>query len=88
MITDPQEILNAAADYLEEHGWRNDGEIGDNGECCAVNAMKKIAGGITAGYDAAWLCLAKSLGVGYISEWNDKQPDAATVIAAMREAAK
>lgn len=85
----PQEVLNAAADYLEEHGWRNDGKIGDDGECCAVNAMKEVAGGLNSSYDAAWCLFKNFLKIPKtISEWNDEQPDATTVIKALREAAK
>jgi hypothetical protein len=41
----PREILLAAADYIEEHGLRQDGDRGIQGEpCSVVGAMDVVSG--------------------------------------------
>lgn len=88
----PQEVLIKAADYIEEHGWWN-GEPGTyraGGPKCAVMAISHCGGG------DHWPALhrfSKWLGetderMIAVSDWNDAQPDGATVVAALRAAAQ
>lgn len=43
----PSDVLDHAADLLEYWGWRQDGELDDEGRMCAVGAIRCAAGGVT-----------------------------------------
>ena len=85
----PQQVLMAAADYIEQHGWcvrsyRKGQRV------CAVGAINAVttgnpSQGIELSYEAEML-LYRYVAIP-VSRWNDAQPDAATVVAALRQAA-
>jgi hypothetical protein len=86
------DTLMAAADRIETVGWWNGGEQG--GGTCAANAIGYVGrSGKVPELVAAHRHLADHIGVGSwgivrtITDWNDAQPDGATVVATMRAAA-
>lgn len=86
------EILLAAADHLERHGWQQwlSGSAGQ--PCCLVGAIKVACRGVEADYIAArnrlYEHLGTSSGVPLLVDWNDTFGRTADeVIAALRAAA-
>ena len=92
----PRDVLLAAADHIEAHGWVQ-GKWGHKGEpCCAEGAIVAVLdgnGGIVFGElgplsAAAKQMLRNALGKA-IPAWNDAPGrTAAEVVAALREAAR
>lgn len=89
----PREVLLAAADYLEEHGWvpRRVCTVGNSPDvgqvrcmCCTVDKIAWSDGKHAGGYAE----LTDHLGIG-IGDWENKPGrTAAEVVAALREAAR
>lgn len=79
-------VLLRAACRIESGGWCR-GAMGDaegEGPVCALAALQ-VSGSLSAVHDAEAV-LGDSLR-GSIVYWNDRQPNAATVIAKLREVA-
>ena len=89
------EVLRRAADYIEEHGWRQQVLGCNGGPRCAVGAMCSAVGksGIPLSGDcpemfAAWDALQASLDAFSIAQWNDHRDRTATeVISTLRRVA-
>jgi hypothetical protein len=91
----PTEVLNHAADLIERDGWWNgQGQTpiaGGGGPLCAVMALDEVlARDATAPIDETFDALDAFIGIGegWIEDWNDRQPNGATVCAALRACAK
>lgn len=88
--TTPEAVLLAAADYIEQHGWCKGMYSTANGQVCALGALRAVVFGDPE------ICRADKWGLVHEAEqrlpapvalWNDAQPDASTVVAALRRAA-
>lgn len=86
------DLLEQAADYIEQHGWaRGVLERGD-GHVCAVGALRAVnshgnayAPLRTSGFEALD-ALEQHIG-GSAPQWNDRQKDRRVVVRALRKAA-
>lgn len=80
------EILNTAADLIEERGWRQ-GTAGAGEGVCAISALAAAAPGPSKWLHAANV-FADYLSVELVFVWNDAPERTATdVVAALRSAA-
>lgn len=61
------DVLDAAADYLAEHGWCAHRSTGPLGEVCIMEAVQRVGG--TLLYDRTWDALKRR--VGDPVDWND-----------------
>jgi hypothetical protein len=80
-------VLNAAADLIEQRGWSQYKAFGPQGELCPVAAI------ITAAtesppYGRALDLLRAHAETRNLAYWNSCQPDASTVVGALREVAQ
>ena len=81
------EVLNTAADLIEERGWHQGGDgFGPDGQLCVINAL------YTAGrkdWHEAWERTKEHVGIQYaLDEWNDAEGRTAVeVVAVLRAAA-
>lgn len=90
----PAEILDKAADYIEEHGWVRDTYQTRTGEVCVLGAIGLVCSGgqrLIAWDDQATRALRDFIDLPHpssLSAWNDKQVDGVAVITALRQAAE
>lgn len=74
--TDPKDILCDAAKYLEEHGWRKNGNGGYGAPACAAGAIATVTLGFTERYYSAMELLAgrlRDMGKeSTVTWWNDR----------------
>jgi hypothetical protein len=95
-------VLNDAADLIEQRGWAKRAGARDSTgtlvapldpyacRWCATGAIERAAGGFSL-MAPALVALRRHLGLrgfGGVPGWNDRQPNARPVIAALRAAAK
>jgi hypothetical protein len=85
-MTKAQQDLLAAADLIERDGWCRK-RMKRGKAHCALGALHALPGYDGEFWDACAL-LERFVGHDEIGRWNDAQPNGATVVAAMREAAK
>lgn len=95
--TEVADVLDDAADYIEEHGLQRNASKGANGQLCSMRSIDSAAWRVEAGvswrlcWDAAE-ALAKAAGLrGYacVPAWNDDpETPEQTVLDAFRAAAK
>lgn len=94
----PADVLDAAADYIDEHGWTQGRYRTPSGECCALGGLKRVLqiDYLRVEQGKAARALAKAINAhgsaydpgGQISEWNDRfDQTAANVTATMRKVA-
>jgi hypothetical protein len=87
----PADVLNQAADLIEREGWWNGQGFMPEGpephKRCAVMAIDDLSyhGDVT---EELLDRVRLRLGCQSIADWNDRQPDGATVCAALRECAR
>lgn len=91
------EQLNAAADYIEEHGWCQNAYEDDNGGVCASGALREVGrqafgpGGVgmfSVPYRLALTVVGRKLPA-MLCDWNDEPGRTKEEVVAMfREAAK
>lgn len=83
----PADVLDAAAAHIEDVGWSTG--IPEGPEACALIAIDRVACLARPAKPArpAKQALRDYIGHDSIAGWNDRQLDAATVIAALRDAA-
>lgn len=73
MIDNPADMLEAAAEELEAHGWIRGAGINSSGQRCILNALSTITPSSQFGvYTAAREKLAAVVGTSAIVVWNDK----------------
>ncbi len=77
------DVLDKAADLIEQHGWWC-GRVGVDGYC-VMSAITTIEG--IGGTTSAAERLRSHVGATVLSDWNDKQPDGKAVVSAMRACA-
>lgn len=84
------DVLNQAADYLQEHGWIQGGLGKPGGPRCAMGALKSVLGETSVIEFVAYppyRALRRHVG-GFVSDWNDApERTADQVIATLRAAA-
>lgn len=91
----PQEILNAAADHIEEYGWQRGGYGQKEEPCCVLGALSVAAASngaslreAQAGFYSTRDIVKDQTGVRSVADWNDViAQDAEEVVAMLRKAA-
>lgn len=97
MTIDEATLLRTAADHIDSHGWVKGWQNTTNA-CCAVKAIvvasgdpyyyrRRVSGALKALADSLSLPAGPLPHAWYLGQWNDAQPDAGTVTAALRSAA-
>ncbi len=61
----------AAADYIREHGWTNQGAELPTGECCPVTALCRTVDDYDA-RRAVWSAIKSETGCNDIVPWNEE----------------
>lgn len=92
------DILDEAADLIDEQGWWNGGDTANDMEknVCAGIAIMEVAGSTTPGkgeHNAAFDALAEFVGItphlsGEVFDWNDRQKCKEDVTSALRDCAE
>lgn len=81
----PADVLDAAADYIDEHGWTQNVYEDEEGACCAMGGILRVSDPDSAYFaeDALQRHLGRT-----IVQWNDTADQtAANVTHTMREVA-
>jgi len=83
------ETLNAAADYLEQHGWCQGQMFGPDDSVCAVGAIAEVTRADTDydHYSEALEVAMSYVGGGPVSQWNDAPGRTKEDVIAMLRAA-
>jgi hypothetical protein len=85
----PADVLNQAADLIERDGWWNGkGEVPEDGPACALMAINGVCRRAEDPFEVASNAMRKFIGNSQLANWNDAQPDGATVCAALRACAR
>lgn len=93
-MTDTSTLINAAADYIEQHGWTR-GSYERHGRVCMLGALCYVDLDNNGVYPAEKIIERVILARGFttdpdkrvITNWNDEQKDRRVVIRVLREAA-
>lgn len=84
----PAEVLNRAADYIEEHGWTHTAEIGiKDGRVCAAQAIQRVAPHNSDASRAVALLSQRLRESGVdlgVTLWNDEQRSRVPVLKMLR----
>lgn len=89
----PADVLNAAADLIDEKGWVQSRSVGPNGEYCAraavITAASKKGEGPFPALGILWDYIKDTARSPSVSAWNDTPGRTqAGVVAALRAAAE
>lgn len=82
------DILNAAADYIEEHGWSRYMGLTPEGRVCAAVAIIRVADGSVAAEREALRAMGRYIGDVHIIDWNVERASKERVILGLRAAAE